>query len=170
MMQTVGHKDIHSPHKMSNLNEGRVSYFMIEMPRHLARLSWTVSAQVNSYGNKERWETFFHHTCLILPQQDVHLNMGEGKGKIHWCLKKLGAYKNLSSSNTPDGVNALITSRNKTKMPQCFTYLQACKYKFRLRDLTSCSCSAAASAVCFECQVAVVDTTETGSEFSQPKL
>ena len=44
---------------------------------------------------------------------------------------------------------------------------QACKPKFRFRDLTSCLCSAAAPAVCFKAHVAGVEATETGNEFSQ---
>ena len=47
---------------------------------------------------------------------------------------------------------------------------QACKLKFRLRELTSCLCSASACAVCFEGRMAGLDTTETGYEFSQPKF
>ena len=46
-------------------------------------------------------------------------------------------------------------------------YVLACKQKFRLRELTSCLCSAAASAVCFEGLVAGLDATETGNELSQ---
>jgi len=38
----------------------------------------------------------------------------------------------------------------------------------KLRELTSCLCSAAASAVCFEARVAGLDKTETGNELSQP--
>ena len=45
---------------------------------------------------------------------------------------------------------------------------QACKLKFRLGELTSCLCSAAASAVCFEGRVAGLDAAETGNELSQP--
>ena len=44
---------------------------------------------------------------------------------------------------------------------------QACKLKFRLRELTSCLCSAAALAVCFEDCVADLDATETGNKLSQ---
>ena len=47
---------------------------------------------------------------------------------------------------------------------------QACKLKFRLRELTSCLCSAAAWAVCFEGSVAGVNATETGNVVSQPTL
>ena len=49
-------------------------------------------------------------------------------------------------------------------------YEQACNLKCRLRELTSSLCSATALAVCFEGQVAGLDTTETGNEFSQPKF
>ena len=48
--------------------------------------------------------------------------------------------------------------------------LQACKLKFRLRDLTSCLCSAAAPGFCFKGREAGVDTIETGNEFSQHKF
>ena len=47
---------------------------------------------------------------------------------------------------------------------------QACKLKLRLRELTSCLCSAAASAVCFEGHMAGLDATETGKELSQPQF
>ena len=40
----------------------------------------------------------------------------------------------------------------------------------QLRELTSCLCSAAAWAVCFEASVAGVNATETGNEVSQPTL
>ena len=49
-------------------------------------------------------------------------------------------------------------------------YNQACKLKFRLRDLTLCLCSAAAPAVCFNGRGAGVDATETGYEFSKLKF
>ena len=49
-------------------------------------------------------------------------------------------------------------------------YQEACKLKFRLRELTSCLCSLAAWAICFESRVAGLDTTETGNEVSQPTL
>ena len=39
-----------------------------------------------------------------------------------------------------------------------------------MRDFTSCLCSAAAWAVCFEGSVAGVNATETGNEVSQPTL
>ena len=39
--------------------------------------------------------------------------------------------------------------------------IQGCKLKFRLRELTSCLCSAAASDVCFDGRVAGLDATET---------
>ena len=48
-----------------------------------------------------------------------------------------------------------------------YLYGQACKLKFRFRELTSCSYSAA---VCFEGPVAGLDTTETGNELSQPNF
>ena len=47
---------------------------------------------------------------------------------------------------------------------------QACYIKFKLRDFTSCLCSAAAWAVCFEGSVAGVKATEAGNEVSQPTL
>ena len=47
---------------------------------------------------------------------------------------------------------------------------QACKLIFRLRKLTSCLCSAATTAVCFEGRVAGLDATETGNELSGSKL
>ena len=56
------------------------------------------------------------------------------------------------------------------KGKQCVCTNQACKLKFRLKDLTSCLCSAAAPAVCFKGLVAGVDATETGNEFSQLKF
>ena len=49
-----------------------------------------------------------------------------------------------------------------------FSYKQACWLKFKFRDFTSCLCSAAAWAVCFERSVAGVNATETGNEVSQP--
>ena len=49
-------------------------------------------------------------------------------------------------------------------------YQQACQPKFKLRDFTSCLCSAAAWAVRFEGSVAGVNATETGNEVSQPTL
>ena len=49
-------------------------------------------------------------------------------------------------------------------------YNQACKFKFRLKDLTSCLCSAASPAFCFKDRVAGVNATETGNELSQPTL
>ena len=48
--------------------------------------------------------------------------------------------------------------------------MQACKLKCRLRELTSCLCSAAALAVCLKGRVAGLDATETGIEFSQLKF
>ena len=48
-------------------------------------------------------------------------------------------------------------------------HCQACKLKFRLRDLTFFLCSAAAPAVCSRGRAAGVDATETGNEFSQLK-
>ena len=45
---------------------------------------------------------------------------------------------------------------------------QACKLKFRLRELTPCSCSTAALAVCLEGSVAGPDAT--ANELSQPKF
>ena len=56
------------------------------------------------------------------------------------------------------------------KSERDFSYTQACKLKFRLRDFTSCLCSAAAPAVCFKGCVAGVDAIETGNEFSQLKF
>ena len=47
---------------------------------------------------------------------------------------------------------------------------QACKLKFRLRELMSCFCSAAASAVCFEGRVAGLYAIETGNKLSQTKF
>ena len=47
-------------------------------------------------------------------------------------------------------------------------HLQACELKFRLREFTSCLCSAAALVVCFEGRLAGLDATETGNELSQP--
>ena len=44
---------------------------------------------------------------------------------------------------------------------------QACKLKFRLRELFSCLCSAAAQAICFEGSLAGLDATETGNVLSQ---
>ena len=49
-------------------------------------------------------------------------------------------------------------------------YDQACKLKFRLKELYSCLCSAAASAVCFEGCLIGLDRTETRNELSQPKI
>ena len=46
-------------------------------------------------------------------------------------------------------------------------YDKACQIKFRLRELTSCLCSTAASAVWFEGRLAGLDTTETWNEVSQ---
>ena len=43
------------------------------------------------------------------------------------------------------------------------TLKQACKLKFKLRELTSCLGSAAALTVCFEFRVAGLDATETGN-------
>ena len=51
--------------------------------------------------------------------------------------------------------------------PPSLLYEQDCKLKFRLRELTSCLCSTAASAVCFEVHVADLDS-KTGHELSQP--
>ena len=47
---------------------------------------------------------------------------------------------------------------------------QAWKLKFRLRDLTSYLCSAAAPAVCLKGRVAGVDATERGNVVSQLKF
>ena len=44
---------------------------------------------------------------------------------------------------------------------------QACKLKLRLGELSSCLCSAAALAVCFEGCMAGLDATGTGNELSQ---
>ena len=44
---------------------------------------------------------------------------------------------------------------------------QACELKFGLRELTSCLCSAATSAVCFEGHL---DTKGTVNELSQPEF
>ena len=44
------------------------------------------------------------------------------------------------------------------------------KLKFRLRELTSCLCSAAAPAVCFKGCMAGLDTTETGIDIYQLKF
>ena len=49
-------------------------------------------------------------------------------------------------------------------------YELACKLKFRLRELTSCLCSAAALADCFEGRMAGLDGTETENGLSQPTL
>ena len=54
-----------------------------------------------------------------------------------------------------------------TSGARIINYDQACKLKFRLRELNSCLYSAAASAVCFEGRVAGLDATETENEFSQ---
>ena len=40
---------------------------------------------------------------------------------------------------------------------------QVCKLEFRLKELTSCSCSTAALPACLEGRMAGVDTTETGN-------
>ena len=48
--------------------------------------------------------------------------------------------------------------------------VQACKLKFKLREFTSCLCSAVALAVCFENHVAGLDATKTGNELPQPAL
>ena len=50
------------------------------------------------------------------------------------------------------------------------SHIHACKLKLRLRELTSCLCSTAAPAVCFEGRMLGLDTTETGNELSQPKF
>ena len=49
-------------------------------------------------------------------------------------------------------------------------YSQACNNIFSLRELSSRTCSAAGSAVCFEVRVAGLDATETRNELSQPKF
>ena len=67
----------------------------------------------------------------------------------------------------------IISSLRNTRqeaLPDGRIDLQACKLKFRLRELTSCLCSAAASAVCFEGCLAGPDATVTGNERSQPKF
>ena len=50
------------------------------------------------------------------------------------------------------------------------SYGQACRLKFRLRELTSCLCSAAALAFCFEGCMADLDPTVTGNGLSQLKF
>ena len=59
---------------------------------------------------------------------------------------------------------------NSLSLLSPFPHCQACKFKFRLRDLISCSCSTSALAVCFEGRLAGPDATETGNELSQPKF
>ena len=47
---------------------------------------------------------------------------------------------------------------------------QACKLKFRLRETSSCLCSAAAVAVCFKGRLAGLEAIESGNELSQPNF
>ena len=55
-------------------------------------------------------------------------------------------------------------------MNNSIDHAQACLLQFRLRELNSCKCSAAAPAVCFKGRVAGPDATETGNELSQLKF
>ena len=50
-----------------------------------------------------------------------------------------------------------------------FNHHQACKLKFRLRDFTSCLCSAAAPAICFKDRMAGVDAIPLPA-FSNPNI
>ena len=61
-----------------------------------------------------------------------------------------------------------ILSQDKEIQLYDNTKKQACKLKSKLRELTSCLCSAPAMAVCFEGRVAGLNATETGNELSQP--
>ena len=70
-------------------------------------------------------------------------------------------------SLTNSRVNMLVCT---SRVCILYAYYQACVLKFKLRELPSCLCSAAAWAVCFEGSVAGVNATETGNEVSQPTL
>ena len=68
---------------------------------------------------------------------------------------------------------ALPLARLPIPIPPFSTFNLSCKpvnLKFRLRELTSCLCCAAAWTVCFEGSVTGLDATETGNEFSQLKF
>ena len=76
-----------------------------------------------------------------------------------WCKTRINDFP-----PPPRRADATIHAGKET------AYKQACKLKFRLRDFTSCLCSAAAPAVCFKGRVAGEDAIETGNEFSQLKF
>ena len=108
------------------------------------------------------------------------INKGEGGGGPFVVVPVgLGCYKEGRKERksallqTTKKLSAAI-SRKEEKMykQECCTRAasteeQACKLKLRLRELTSCLCSAAASAVCFDGHyLAGLNTTETGNELS----
>ena len=53
---------------------------------------------------------------------------------------------------------------------EVYIAFHACKLKFRLRELPSCSCSTVAPVVCFQGRVAGLDATEAGNEFFKLKF
>ena len=67
----------------------------------------------------------------------------------------------------PDSIGKKINFRLRLKNGMRFRSYQVCKLKLGLRELTSCLCSAAALAVCFEGHVAGLNATETGNKLSQ---
>ena len=67
----------------------------------------------------------------------------------------------LRGSSVVNMINSGLQSSEAEKV-----IMQTSKLEFRLRELTSCLCSAAASTASFECHVAVLNTTESGNELS----
>ena len=82
-----------------------------------------------------------------------------------------GNENEICVSNCCPAANCIIPSLIRCYFSRFqMLYQQACYLKFMLRDFTSCLCSAASWAVCFEGSVAGVKATQTGNEVSQPAL
>ena len=74
----------------------------------------------------------------------------------------------MSALGEESSVRVPKKQKKKGRLSELKVALCACVLtKFKLRDFTSCLCSAAAWAVCFEGSVAGVNVTATGNEVSQ---
>ena len=87
------------------------------------------------------------------------------------CLSQISwhqchAYQHACKAETCRFPNSIRLTFAKTLI---FDH-QACKIKFRWRELTSCLCATTVMAVCFEGCMVGLEATETGNEPSKPKF
>ena len=88
------------------------------------------------------------------------------------CTRARGrpSLSTVKSASSAARASTAATTEGSVRFLSLFGYYLARELKFRLREHTSCLCSAAALAVCFKGRMAGQDARETGNEFSQLKF